>query len=126
MTRLWLLAVLSGAFGATVGAASAAAAQGLPDPMRPPLSAVRAAAVPREPAPVLSAVMTFSDKRSAIFNGRLVHDGTAIGAYTIEAVLADGVRYRHFGQTRELHLAHPSNPLKTPVVAVARAAGEDP
>lgn len=124
MKRLCILAALSAACGATLVAAGAAA-QGLPDPMRPPQSPVRTAAAPREAAPVLSAVMIFNDKRSAIFNGKLVHEGTAAGAYTIEAVLADGVRYRHLGQTRELHLTHPTNTLKTPAAA-ARASGGDP
>ena len=118
MKLLWIIAGLGGA----LGGALAAGAEALPDPMRPPQAVIRAAAVPREPAPVLSAVMTFNERRSAIFNGQLVHDGTAIGAYTIEMVLADGVRYRHLGQTHELHFVHTSNPLKKPAAPAARTS----
>ena len=45
--------------------------------------------------PVLSAVLNFNGVRTAIFNGQLVRSGSSLGAYTIEAVLEDGVRYRH-------------------------------
>jgi hypothetical protein len=98
------------------------------DPMRPPARESRAAGVPaREAAPVLSAVMTFNGRRTAIFNGRLVHDGSVVGAYTIDSVLADGVRYRSAHLTGEMHLPHPESPIKKPAAESARApSGESP
>ncbi len=87
-------------------AASSAAADELRDPTRPPMREARGAEVVREAAPVLSAVMTFNGKRTAIFNGRLVREGSVVGPYTIASVLEDGVRYRRSNETHELHLAH--------------------
>ena len=92
------------------------------DPTRPPQAAGHAAA-PREPAPVLSAIMTFNGSRSAIFNGQLVHTGALVGSYTIEAVLEDGVRYRHEGLVQELHLPRLVSTFKKPVTRTERGAG---
>jgi len=100
-------------------------AEGLHDPMRPPL-AEHHAAVSRESAPTLSAVLNFNGERSAIFNGRLVHSGSAIDGYTIIAVLEDGVRYRHAGQSQELHMPHPTSSIKKPAVDVLRASSGVP
>lgn len=86
------------------------------DPTRPPLVAVRALAV-REPLPVLSAVMGVPSARVAIFNGQLVRGGSRVGGFLIEAVLEDGVRYRHGGATQELHLAHSISAVKRPSAA---------
>ena len=110
-------------------AAPAGARAGEPrDPMRPPVRESHAAGGPaREPAPVLSAVMTFGGRRTAIFNGRLVHDGSVVGAYTVESVLEDGVRYRSAHQSGELHLPHPESPIKKPAAEPAReSSGESP
>jgi hypothetical protein len=102
-----------------------ASAEGLHDPMRPPL-AERHAAAPQEPAPTLSAVLNFEGERSAIFNGHLVRSGSEVGSYTILAVLEDGVRYRHAGQSRELHMPHPTASLKKPAVDALRASSGVP
>jgi len=98
------------------------------DPLRPPARESRPPGLPaREAAPVLSAVMTFNGRRTAIFNGRLVHDGSVVGAYTIDSVLADGVRYRSAHLTGEMHLPHPESPIKKPAAESARApSGESP
>jgi hypothetical protein len=98
------------------------------DPMRPPGRESRPAGAPaREAAPVLSAVMTFNGRRTAIFNGRLVHDGSVVGAYTIESVLEDGVRFRSAHLSGEMHLAHPESPIKKPAAGPARvSSGESP
>ncbi len=98
------------------------------DPMRPPIRESHAAGGPaREAAPVVSAVMTFDGKRSAIFNGRLVHAGSVVGAYTIQSVLEDGVRYTSARQSGEMHLPHPESPIKKPAAEAARApSGESP
>ena len=111
----WLL-LLGG-----LGLASAAAGDELRDPTRPPLAENRAAGSVQEAAPVLSAVLNFNGVRSAIFNGQLVRSGSSLGAYTIEAVLEDGVRYRHAGLTQILHMAHTVPTLKQPAAALARA-----
>jgi hypothetical protein len=100
-------------------------AEGLRDPTRPPL-AERHAAVPHESAPTLSAVLNFNGERSAIFNGHLVRSGSAVDGYTILAVLEDGVRYRHAGQSQELHMPHPTSSLKKPAVDVLRASSGVP
>ncbi len=105
MNRLVLLAAL--------GFCLPAHADGLRDPTRPPLPQIHATA-PRESVPVLSAVLTFGGTRTAIFNGQLVRGGSVVGAYTIDAVLEDGVRYRHANQRHELHLAHATTNFKKP------------
>ena len=98
------------------------------DPMRPPVPEARAAsAMVREELPVVSAVLDFNGKRSAIFNGHLVHEGSVVGPYTIDAVLEDGVRYRSDRLTREIHLPHAESPIKKPAAEPARVpSGESP
>jgi len=108
-----------------LGLAWTANADELRDPTRPPTSQ-RHAAAPHEPAPILSAVLHFNGDRSAIFNGHLVRSGSAVGGYTIEAVLEDGVRYRHAGLSQELHMSHPVSSLKKPAVDVLRASSGVP
>jgi hypothetical protein len=103
-----------------LGLACAANAEGLRDPTRPPLADTHAAA-PSEPPPVLTAVLTFKGKRTAIFNGRLVHEGSVVGDYTIDSVLEDGVRYRRANQSHELHLVHNATTFKKPSAEPARA-----
>jgi hypothetical protein len=100
-------------------------AEDLRDPTRPPL-AEHHAALSRESVPTLSAVLNFNGERSAIFNGRLVHSGSAVGGYTILAVLEDGVRYSHAGQSQELHMPHPTSTIKKPAVDVLRASSGVP
>lgn len=102
-------------------------AEPLRDPMRPPAPPARAQGAARPQGPNLSAVMNFNGRRSAIFNGCLVHDGSVVGAYTIDAVLEDGVRYRQAGLVHELHQSHPEHPIKKPAAEPARASsGESP
>jgi len=102
--------------------ASAAAADALRDPTRPPPRAV-AGPRAREAGPALSAVFNGGERRSAIFNGRLVKAGDRVGDYLIEEVLADGVRYRHDGVVRELTLPHSGDPIKKPAAATPSGAG---
>jgi hypothetical protein len=92
-----------------------ALADGMRDPTRPPQRAPDGARV--EPTPVLSAVYSGANgHRSAIVNGELVHDGSAVGPFQIEAVLADGVRYRYAGHSLELHLPRSLDMIKKPTV----------
>jgi hypothetical protein len=110
-----------------LGLALTAAADGLRDPTRPPLPESHAAApAAREPAPVLSAVLTFGGERRAIFNGRLVRSGSVVGAYTIDSVLEDGVRYTYANGTHELRLAHNKSTVKMPAAEAARASSGAP
>jgi len=101
-------------------------AEDLHDPTRPPVLFERHAAASQESAPILSAVLNFNGERSAIFNGHLVHSGSAVGSYTIVAILEDGVRYRHAGQSQELHMPHPTSSIKKPAVDVLRASSGVP
>ncbi len=96
-----------------------AAAGKLRDPTRPPQAV--AAGAPRDPAPVLSAVLTSGGKRGAIFNGEFVRSGDSVGPYLIEEVLEDGVRYRYAGRAQELRLPHALAMIKKPTVYPARA-----
>ena len=114
--------IMTGAFCLTfaLGLALTASADELRDPTRPPLPQSRTAAF-HEPLPVLSAVLTFGGERTAIFNGQLVRGGSIVGAYTIDSVLEDGVRYRHANQWYELHLVHPSTTFKKPAADAQRA-----
>jgi hypothetical protein len=109
-------------FAAVLGVAQCAAAQEIRDPTRPPMRDAQATDAAREPAPVLSAVMSFNGRRIAIFNGRVVSGGSVVGAYTIDSVLEDGVRYRHANATHELHLARPATTFKKPAAGPARVA----
>jgi hypothetical protein len=111
----WLLLILG-----SLGLALTAAGDGLRDPMRPPLRENHITAS-GESAPVLSAVLNFNGERTAIFNGHLVRRGSAQGTYMIEAVLEDGVRYRHAGLTKELHMIHTVPTLKKPAADAAQA-----
>ena len=104
-----------------VAASATAQADALRDPTRPPQAAV-AHATAQEAAPVLTAVFAAGERRSAIFNGRLVKAGDAVGGYSIEDVLVDGVRYRHAGTTHELYLPHAADTVKKPATAPARGA----
>jgi len=91
----------------------------LRDPTRPPAVSVGVPTA-HEPAPILSAIMGAPSARVAIFNGHLVRVGSRVGEFLIEAVLEDGVRYRHAGTTQELHLAHSINAVKKPSSAAPR------
>jgi len=104
-----------------LAAAATAPADALRDPTRPPHAVAARAAAP-EPPPVLSAVFSAGERRSAIFNGRLVRAGDSVGTYQIEDVTADGVRYRHAGAVRDLRLPQPPDTVKKPAAAPARGA----
>jgi hypothetical protein len=96
-----------------------ASADELRDPTRPPVAAHHESA-PSEPPPVLSAVMGSGPDRVAIFNGRVVRSGGSVGAYLIQTVFEDGVRYRHAGVIHELYLPRAAT-FKKPSTAAARS-----
>ena len=114
--------ILLGGVGCAVLALAPAAADALRDPTRPPAVAGRGPAARHDPPPVLTAIMGVAGARVAIFNGQLVHAGSTLGPYSIEAVSPDAVRYRHLGAVHEVHLPRGA-PLKKPSAAVHEPAG---
>ncbi len=108
-----------------LAAMTPALADALRDPTRPPQPAA-ARATAQEAAPVLTAVFAAGERRSAIFNGRFVKAGDAVGSYSIEDVLADGVRYRHAGTVHELYLPKAAGAVKKPATAPARGGSGGP
>lgn len=66
----------------------------LTDPTRPPGPAHVDAGQPAHRPLEVSAVFLFGDRSVALVNGRLVGAGERLGSIKIEAVLADGIRYR--------------------------------
>ena len=108
----------------TLLTAGAARADGLRDPMQPPRPAVVAGrgAAAVEAGPTVTAVFSSSTGRNAIFNDRLVKAGDTAGAYVIEAVLDDGVRYRRGGSVHEAHLPRVDASFKKAVHPIPRAA----
>lgn len=113
-----IVGVLSLASSVFLG--SPALPDALRDPTRPPLIAASHAAIRQEPPPTLSAIMGRSGARVAIFNGRLVHNGDSLGAYTIEAIFEDRVRYRHGGLNQEACLPLATT-VKKPSTSPARS-----
>jgi hypothetical protein len=71
-------------------------------------------------------VFAAGERRSAIVNGRLVRAGDAVGSFSIEEVLADGVRYRHAGTVHELYLPHAAGTVKKPATGPARSGSGGP
>ena len=104
-----------------IAALATAHADPLRDPTRPPARAAAHAGV-AQAGPTLSAVFSSGNRRSAIFNGRLVKAGDAVGAFQIDEVLADGVRYRHGGASHELYLPRTADGVKKPAAVTARVA----
>ncbi len=91
---------------ACLALAPLAVADELRDPMRPPRPA-QAARVAAEPVPVLSAIISRGGERLAILDGHLARAGDHVGAYAVDLVFVDGVRYHRAGIAHELHLASP-------------------
>ena len=93
----------------------------LRDPMRPPQHnlAQRAAVAA---TPVVSALFIGPTRRAAIVNGRLVHEGDTLGAFTIVALLDDGIRYQSRGVLHEQRLLARELQFKKPAASVARLA----
>jgi hypothetical protein len=82
-------------------AMSSAHAEGLVDPTRPP--ATRQKAIVNAPAaervaPRVTAIFRSGERCVAVFDGKVVKAGDRIGDLVIEAIVADGVRFRRAGQ----------------------------
>jgi MSHA biogenesis protein MshK len=86
---------------------SGAHAGELADPTRPPVVARKAiAAAPSVVAtPRVTAIFQSGERRIAVFDGQVVKAGDRIGDIFIEAVLADGVRYRRSDRVEVARLA---------------------
>jgi hypothetical protein len=83
----------------------------LSPPIRPPVRrTVRppAAAVPRQPDPVVSSILYSSSRRVALIDGRIVGPGDRIGGNVIHSIEPEAVVVLTAdGQTRRLQLARP-------------------
>lgn len=92
--RAWLGVLMAGGIQAALCAP--APAQDLTDPTRPPEPAaeIRKSAPVAPILPRVSAIFRGADRSIAIFDGQPVQAGDQVGDYHIEAVTADGVRYR--------------------------------
>ncbi len=102
-------------------AGASALAGELRDPMRPPQrNATPSASAPT--TPVVSALFIGPTRRAAIVNGRLVHEGDTLGAFTIVALLDDGIRYQSHGVVHEQRLLANELQVKKPAANVARLA----
>lgn len=93
----------------------------LRDPMRPPQR--NAAPMASAPAtPVVSALFIGPQRRAAIVNGRLVHEGDTVGGFTVVALLVDGIRYQSHGEVHVQRLLASELQVKKPAASVARLA----
>jgi len=100
---------------------AAALAGEMRDPMRPP-QRNGAPSVAAATTPVVSALFIGPTRRAAIVNGRLVHEGDTLGAFTIVALLDDGIRYQSHGVVHEQRLLANELQVKKPAANLARLA----
>src|SRR5689334_8682365 len=73
----------------------------LVDPTRPPVTAHKAnssAAPVQAEGPRVTAIIQTGDRRVAVFHGQVVKVGDRVGDMYIEAIVAEGVRYRRGGR----------------------------
>ncbi len=87
--------------------AAAAASADLKDPTRPPAlpPPLSAHGPEHAPPPKVSAIFFSGVRRIAIFNEQPVHAGDVVGAYQIDEVTVDGVRYTSGGHSAFAPLA---------------------
>jgi hypothetical protein len=85
----------------------------LKDPTRPPVTSTPVkAAGEYKPAPRVSAIFLSSSRRIAIFNAQPVQAGDSVGAYHIDEIDANGVRYTNSGHSAFAPLAVASKTAK--------------
>jgi len=104
----------------------AGGAQTLRDPTRPPLPVAAHRDTVRDSVPRLSGIFTSGERRAAIVNGRLVHAGDSVDQLAIEAVLADGIRYRQAGVAHALYVKRANPTFKKPAAAPIRVVSGVP
>lgn len=99
---------------------STAGADGVRDPMRPPVAPV-AQAARAAAAPVLQAVFHAAGRRVAVVNGRTAREGDTVAGLYIVSIGTDSLQYRQGGRSGELKLGPSTSSIKqaagTPAVA---------
>lgn len=117
--RRRVLAAL-GFAGVAVLMPATAGADGVRDPMRPPV-APAAQAARAVAAPVLQAVFHAAGRRVAVVNGRTVREGDTVAGLFVESIGTDSLRYRQGNRRGELRLGPSTSSIKqaagTPAVA---------
>ena len=103
-----------------------AAAQSLRDPTRPPQPHAVARAAVRDQIPVVSAIFTRGDQRTAIVDGRLVKTGDAVSGGSISAISSERVRWLRKGIIHELQLNAALIHFKKPATAAPRVVNGAP
>jgi hypothetical protein len=108
--RAWLGVLMVG--GILAAQALPALAQDLTDPTRAPAppAAIRKSVAAPANLPRVSAIFHGAERSIAIFDGRPVQAGDQVGVYHIEAVMADGVRYRIGAKVATALLPTPGSP----------------
>ena len=90
----------------------------LKDPTRQPVASSPVASTPAKAAgehklpPRVSAIFLSSSRRIAIFNAQPVQAGDSVGAYHIDEIVAQGVRYTNSGHSAFAPLAVASKTAK--------------
>ena len=97
--------------------ASFAAAEGLRDPTRPPQPHAAARAAVRDQLPVVSAIFTRGDQRTAIVDGRLVKTGDVVSGGEVSAISNERVRWSRKGINHDLLLNAAVTSIKKPAAA---------
>lgn len=103
-----------------------AAAEGLRDPTRPPQPHAAARAAVRDQIPVVSAIFTRGEERTAIVDGRLVKTGDEVSGGRISAISSERVRWSRKGIIRELQLNAAVTNFKKPSAAAPRVVNGAP
>lgn len=95
-------------------------AEGLRDPMRPPMAST--AAPDRAPARALrlEAILVEGERRVAIVDGKVVSEGERVSGAVISAIHADSIQYTRDGRTHEARLRRAEE-----LAAMKRRSSED-
>ena len=97
-----------------------AAAASLRDPTRPPQPHAAARAAKRDLVPVVSAIFTRGDERTAIVDGHLVKTGDEVSGGSISAISSERVRWSRKGIVHDLLLNVAVTNFKKPAAAAQR------
>ena len=103
-----------------------ASAQSLRDPTRPPQPHATARAAVRDQVPVLSAIFTRGDARTAIVDGRLVKTGDEVSGGSVNAISNERVRWSRKGIIHDLLLNTAVINFKKPAAAAPRVVNGAP
>ncbi len=103
-----------------------ASAEGLRDPTRPPQPHTVARAAVRDQLPVVSAIFTRGEDRTAIVDGRLVKTGDDVSGGSISAISSERVRWLRKGIIHELQLNAAVTNFKKPAAGAPRVVNGAP